>query len=450
MSVETSRIQLLAEPPVTLHLTQAVETKENAWTQTTVWAPYGEGGGSLQARAIVYQSPDSGADIRFLEAKAGVFGIVDAAGVRFILLPGSELTIPSEVDLVMPGAWIEAKTPQGAVLATQRERAAQTVTDQAMILGAGLASRFVPVSGPWTGYPKPAVPLIGEDSVIVCLAKHLRRHGIRRLIVNTYYMPDVIKAQLSRLEGLECVFVDEAEPSGTAGGLVKALDAGLVDLERPILIMQGDAVTDADLSTLIETHARQQPWVTLGTKRIHDDEVSMMAVVETDHSGPDGQSGHVLSYKEKPTLAEAGDSRLGSIGFYVLSPEALALFSERGHEHWCGDAEFDYAHHYFPSLLSQWRQLGDGQPASQSPIYACMIPQPFYWSDIGRPEQYIATVREICQGQVGLDLPPEPDASCLDGIIYWPGAAEAVQNSGIIAQGNVIALLAPNTERTLH
>lgn len=375
--------------------------------------------------ATLSQKPSAVVKVHFLMAKGGFFAIVTAGPLVYLALPGSQLQLPDTM-LNMPGEPIQGRDVPARL--EEPETQPQQVTDQAMILGAGLASRFVPISGDLTGYAKPSVPLVGEDSVIVTLARHLQAHGIRRILVNTFYMPDILKEQLRRVEGIEFVFIDEDQPSGTAGGLLKAFDTGLVERDKPILIMQGDAVTDADLSTLLETHQLNAPLATIGVKHVSDAEVSSMAIVVTDRSGPDGESGYVQSFKEKPTLEEAGDNRLASIGFYVLDPRVFDAFQRLGQEKWTQGQEFDYAYHFFPALL----ELED------KAIYARMIPQPFYWSDIGRPDQYLATVRDIHEGKLKISLPETATGNFQEGVFYWEDAREKAVQQGAQLKGNMI------------
>jgi NDP-sugar pyrophosphorylase family protein len=375
--------------------------------------------------ATLSQPAEPETRVHFLKAKGGFFAIVQSRQLTYLALPGSQLQLPDTL-LNLPGDLPPGRLNPGS--STQQKPPIQTVTDQAMILGAGIASRFAPVSGDLTGYAKPSVPLVGEDSVIVTLAKHLQRHGIKRILVNTFYMPDALKEQLNQIPALDILYIDEDQPSGTAGGLVKALNANLVDRGKPILIMQGDAVTDANLSVLLESHQEQAPLATIGVKHISDDEVSQMAIVVTDQSGEDGESGFVQSFREKPTLAEAGPSRLASIGFYILSPEVFDEFLSIGQAKWAISKEFDYAFHFFPSLLVRHTQA----------IYARMMPQPFYWSDIGRPDQYIATVRDIYAGKLQVPLPTEVKRYFEDGIIYWGDARQKADQDGASLTGNII------------
>jgi NDP-sugar pyrophosphorylase family protein len=406
------------------------------WTRTLIWlSPENEGDSSPLA-CIVQPSnqPEQVPSFRFqiLDAKSGIFATVWSPRLKYILMPGSRLEYQGQFLSLSNGSPpLATPTDQLAPLPQRSPTPAQGVTHQAMILGAGLASRFVPVSGDWTGLPKPGVPLVGEDSVIVTLARHLQRHGITRLLVNTYYRPEVIKEQLATVAGLEVMFIDEAAPSGTAGGLVKALEQGLVDRSRPILILQGDAVTDADLSELLISHQDHPSVATIGVKRIADAQVNQLAIVATDQSAPDGQSGFVQFFKEKPSLAEAGPHRLGSIGFYVLSPQAYEGFVALGKQCWQKRSEYDYAMDYLPSLLP-------GISGIPYQLYAHTLSEPFYWSDIGRPDQYLASLRDLYSGRLQLPLPAHGRHFFDQDVAYWGQARRQVEIEGVHLTGPAI------------
>ena len=422
-------LRLSSHPSITRELSTQTEATVDGWLKTTVLAAPEQAEMPLEILASVRQTLTSKTQVELLQEKGGIFGLVHADDLVYIALPGSFVQLP-DTELEMFGPPSAPPSTMRTQPAHRPERTtSQTVTDQAMILGAGLASRFVPVSGDVTGYAKPSVPLVGEDSVIVTLAKHLQKHGIRKIFVNTFYKPGVLKAQLSSIEGIEFIYIDEDQPSGTAGGLLKALEQGLVDTSKPMLIMQGDAVTDADLSSLLETHASVGALTSIALKQVRDEDVSKMAIVETQEAN---RSGPVHSFIEKPSLEEAGESRLGSIGFYVLSPQVFPHFQQLGRKLLTEKGEFDYAYDFFPSILQQQRENG---PAA---IYGKLLEEPFYWSDIGRPDQYLATVRDVYTGQLRIDLPKRAEQFWEDGMLFWPGTRERAQAQNAHLKGNVI------------
>lgn len=407
-------------------------------------------------RALVKQAPDATTDVKLFQGKGGFAAIVTTDDLTFVALPGSRIQL-ADTMVNLPGQLIQPSTHPVSKVLYDENFQPQQVTRQAMILGAGLATRFEPVSGDATGYSKPSVPLIGEDSVIVAIARHLKKHGFNRILVNTFYKPDQIKQQLTSLvPGVEFVFIDEEKPSGTAGGLARALREGKVNRREPILIMQGDAVTDADLSLLVNTHAQQKARATIGVQQVSDENVPKVAILKTDRAGSDGESGRITHYVEKPSLEEAGDSRMGSIGFYVLSPEIFGRFERMGHAKAKADEEFDYAKNFFPALLEGNRldklktRLASWLPGGQTGVNMWAQQLGGYWSDVGNPAQYIQTVKDILAGRVNMPLPANMTEYFEDGVIYWPGARAKARAAGTQVEGNVIVAETPRTAGRLN
>lgn len=383
-----------------------------------------------------YQQPNPRHVVRFFQGKGGFCAVIYHQDIVYFALPGSRVSVQgTTVDL--PGDFIGARQ-LSKPLRHLKDVNPQQVTDQAMILGAGMATRFEPVSGDTTGYPKPGVPLVGEDSVIVAIAKHLRRHGFKRILVNTFYKPQSLKEQLGLIEGLDVVFIDEAAPSGTAGGLAKALEQGLVDTQKSMFIIQGDAVTDADLSLLVRAHQERRAAVTIGGQIVADQDVDKFGIIETDASGGDQQSGHITSFKEKPSLTEAGNSRFANSGFYILSPAVYPLFLKGWESKKQRQTLYDYAQDFFPTVLSAVNQntLGDPESGKSLCFWAQVVPG--YWSDIGNPAQYIETARDVYAGDVALELPTNLSDFYNEDILYWPGTKALAHQEKAKLEGNII------------
>lgn len=373
--------------------------------------------------------------VRFFEGKGGFCAVVTDEELIYFALPGSHLIL-SDTEVQLPGNFISGK-PRHLVF-EQSHTPTQTATHQAMILGAGLATRFEPISGDTTGLPKPGVPLVGEDSVIIAIVKLLRKHGFTRILVNTFYKPECLKQQLNSVSDVEIVFIDEEQPSGTAGGLAKALEKGLVDIAKPIMIIQGDAITDADLSFLMNTHQSHQAAVTIGGQIVTDNDVHKFGIIETDGTGEDTQSGQVTSFKEKPSLAEAGNSRFANAGFYILAPEVYGLFSEIYQRLRKNDQLYDYAKDFFPEVLSatQAFQILDHQ--SKEPMIFWAQAVGGYWSDMGNPTQYLEALRDVYEGVLDIDRSENLQDYYDHGIVYWPGTKTLAQQKTVSLSGNVI------------
>lgn len=423
-SPEMARVQ------TSLPLDMSTQAAEDGWERMIVRTkPEGELLGTAR------QAPNSGHIVRFFQGKGGFCVVVSNDELVYFGLPGSRIVL-ADTEVELPGALIAGK-PEGMLTPTSH-MPMQTVSPQAMILGAGLATRFEPISGDTTGYAKPAVPLVGDDSVVTTIAKHLRRHGFSRILINTFYKPAGLKQQLQTVSNVDVAYIDEDAPSGTAGGLVKALQQGLVDGSKPIFIIQGDAITDADLSLLMRMHAERGAAVTIGGQIVPDTDVNKFGIIETDGSGGDGQSGNITSFKEKPALEEAGHSRFANAGFYILAPEVFELFLAGGQQKLARAQLYDYAQDFFPAVLAatQAQSIRSQQAGKPMGFWAQAVGG--YWSDMGNPAQYIEAVRDAYAGRLEMDLPANLTEYYEKDVIYWPGTKALAQHEQAQLSGNVI------------
>jgi NDP-sugar pyrophosphorylase family protein len=400
---------------------------------------------------LVQQQPGSEHQVELFFGKGGFMGMITSPhGARYFALPGSTVTLPN-LSLSLQGCAIVSNPQKQAKEKKNGKGIRQTRTTQATILGAGLATRFERISGDSTQYSKPAVPLAGSQSVIECIANGLAAHGFTHLIVNTYFKPESLKASLARCQGVKLDYIDENQPSGTAGGLRKMLLepqwAPLLDTSLPLLVVQGDAVTDADFSSLMEAHFQQDALVTLGCQEVAAKDVSSFGIIVTDGRGRDGQSGSITGFQEKPTPEEA-KSRLGNTGFYIFSPKAYPLVREiygqllektRQEALAAGQPEpeevpFDFAINVFPEILRRtqanpslglfWAQTTEG-----------------YWSDIGNPIQYLESIHDLYAGKVDIPLPENSTRFYNNGIVYWKGAVDIAEKEKATLSGNVVVAM---------
>lgn len=392
------------------------------------------------------QAKDSQHPVELFFGKGGFMGMISSPqNARYFGLPGSSISVGG-VSLTLEGPALSSN--QDKTTAQRKGITPQQHTIQASILGAGLATRFERISGDSTQYSKPAVPLAGSVSVIECIANGLARHGFTRLIVNTFFKPESLKAGLARSKAEQVIYIDESEPSGTAGGLRKMLlddqYGQVLDQTKPLLIVQGDSVTDANFSELMEAHIANQALVTIGCQEVAEKDVDKFGIIVTDRSGQDGLSGKIVAFQEKPSLAEA-KSRLGNTGFYIFSPKSYPLIREI-YQSLLAQAEetaeaagkpapsevpFDFATDLFSEILK--RSQADSSLGS---FWAQAVEG--YWSDIGNPAQYLESIHDLYAGKADISMPADRERYYRNGVIFWEGAAGIADREGAQLSGNVV------------
>lgn len=423
---------------------EALPANQQNWDVRTV-SPTAEGAAPL---GWVKQAPDSPIDVKFFKGKRGDNVIVYSPNATYIGLPGSKIVLP-DTEVIMPGERLAGKVNE--VRIPEEVTEVQTVTNQAMLLGGGLSSRFEPLSGETTGLPKPAVPLLDDESIARNTILHLKAHGFTKIIVHTFYLREQLKEALKNIDGVELVYFDDPEASGSAGGLYNGLKNGMVDAKKPILIIAGDAVTNGDLSALVNAHARNQSAVTIGVQKVADEDVDQFGIIQTTDPSGVG-SGEIVSFLEKPSLAQAGPNRLGSTGIYVLSPEVYPEFLAHGDE-FLGESRkptnprlYDYGMNFMPNWLK--RGTASAEKITQG-IHMWAEILKGYWNDVGNPVDYLKTLADIAAGKLGATMAQRLNTqNYKDGVMFWPNTKNKAVADGAVLDGNVIVATKPPSKPT--
>jgi MurNAc alpha-1-phosphate uridylyltransferase len=135
----------------------------------------------------------------------------------------------------------------------------RSVVKKAMILAAGLGTRF----RPWTDqHPKALAPVNGK-SLLQRNVAYLQSHGIDDVVINVHHFAGQIIEALTSSRGWGSRFTISDETDTvleTGGGLMKART--LLE-DGPFVLMNVDILTDMDLSAMIDYHFHHHPLATL-------------------------------------------------------------------------------------------------------------------------------------------------------------------------------------------
>jgi mannose-1-phosphate guanylyltransferase len=233
---------------------------------------------------------------------------------------------------------------------------------QAVILVGGEGTRLRPLT---VTVPKPVVPLV-DRPFIVYMLEWLRRHGVDDVIMSCGFLATSVRNVLgdgSQL-GLRLRFVEEPEPRGTAGALKYAEEL----LDERFLMLNGDVLTDIDLTAQLEQHERTGATGTLALVGVEDPTAYGLVRLHDD--------GSVREFVEKPTADEI-DTNLISAGAYVLERSVLDLIPP--------DRNVSIEREVWPRLV------GEG-------LFGFVAEA--YWLDIGTPERYLQGTFDILEGNV--------------------------------------------------
>ncbi len=192
--------------------------------------------------------------------------------------------------------------------------------------------------------------------------------------------------------GVRLSYVVEEEPLGTAGGVRNAADR-VADL---VLVLNGDILTDADLSAMLAFHRARGAAASIYLTRVPDP--TAYGLVEL------ADGGAIRRFLEKPDPAQVTTDTVNA-GAYLLDrslldriPTGRAVSIER---------------EFFPGLLTD-----------RMPFFGWVSGA--YWLDIGNPAKYRQGQLDLLAGRVATALAPA--GACGDGrfiaerVVVEPGA----------------------------
>lgn len=179
-----------------------------------------------------------------------------------------------------------------------------------VIMAGGLGKRLRPYT---ESCPKPMLPLAGKP-MLEHIIERARAEGFVRFTIAIHYLGHMIEEHFgdgSRL-GVQIDYLRENSPLGTAGALGLLLPCP----DRPIVVTNGDVLTDIRYGELLDFHVRHLATATMAI-RLHEWQ-NPFGVVQTE--GVD-----IVGFEEKPVARTHINA-----GVYVLSPDALHVLSDEG------------------------------------------------------------------------------------------------------------------------
>jgi mannose-1-phosphate guanylyltransferase len=237
---------------------------------------------------------------------------------------------------------------------------------EAMIVAGGAGTRLRPLTATT---PKPLLPFCGAP-FLAGVIRRLATVGVERvlLVVGADTTPfEILRGEAERA-GVRVEAVPEPEPLDTAGGVREACER----VSGTFLVLNGDILTDVDLTAAIAAHRDAAADATLVLTRVWDTSTFGVAVRE---------QGRIVRFVEKPPPGTLPGHDTVNAGTYVLEPDVLLDFPP---------GRLSFEHDVFPGLLERGAHIegwvGGG-----------------VWADLGTPERFLAGHRQA-----------------LDGALRWP------------------------------
>jgi dTDP-glucose pyrophosphorylase len=232
-----------------------------------------------------------------------------------------------------------------------------TVAMKALIMAGGLGLRLRPLTD---DTPKPML-LVGGRPLMERTVERLKMAGVRSVHVATHHKHEKIVEHFGDGDafGVDLKYLEEERPMGTAGAL-----SLLPHSDEPLLVINGDILTDVDFSAMFAFHREHGAALTVAVRKY---DVSVpYGVIEGD--GP-----LVASLVEKPVM-----SLFVNAGIYLVEP-ACREFARN-----------------VPMDMTEL--IGGLLEANQKVV---KFPVLEYWMDIGQHTDYLQAQEDVKQMRLG-------------------------------------------------
>jgi mannose-1-phosphate guanylyltransferase/phosphomannomutase len=237
-------------------------------------------------------------------------------------------------------------------------------------MAGGEGTRLRPMTA---NQPKPMLPVVNRP-IMEHVLRLLRQHGFDETVVTVQFLASIVRNYFGDGEdfGMRLQYATEETPLGTAGSVKNAQDA-LRD--EPFLVISGDALTDIDLTRLVQFHKDNGALVTVALTRVPDPLEFGIVIADDD--------GRIQRFLEKPTWGQVFSDTVNT-GIYVMEPEVLDEVPAGEAADWSGDI--------FPRLLERG-----------APLYG-WVADGCYWEDVGTHDSYLKAQADVLSRLVRADI----------------------------------------------
>ena len=227
------------------------------------------------------------------------------------------------------------------------------MSKRAIILAGGKGTRLKPYT---VAIPKPLMP-VGDKPILEIIILQLKKHGFNHITITVNHMAEIIKAFFGdgNKWDIRIDYTSESKALSTMGPLTL-----VEDLPENFLVMNGDVITDLNLSEFYHFHVNNKNNFTIGSIK-RTDRINY-GVLKKD------ENNKLIKFNEKPFY-----EFLVSMGIYMVNKKVVDYIPK--------DKFFGFDH--LMNLLIEKYE------------YPSIFEYNGYWLDIGRPDDYEKAVNEI-------------------------------------------------------
>jgi mannose-1-phosphate guanylyltransferase len=207
--------------------------------------------------------------------------------------------------------------------------------------------------------------------------RKLAQNGVEKTILAVNYMAEAfIQRYGQKAYGMKIYYSKDTQTSGNSslfqklgtGGAIKRAEK-LLEQKEPFLVLNGDILTNLPYQEFLKSHEASKATATIALHEVEDP--SRYGVVELT------KENRITRFIEKPAREEA-PSNLINAGIYALNPEILDSIPE--------GRSVSIEHEIFPKLAEEKKLYG--------------YPFRGYWTDIGKPKDYLKANRLLLDMEI--------------------------------------------------
>lgn len=248
---------------------------------------------------------------------------------------------------------------------------------KALILAGGFGTRLRPLS---CTRPKHLFP-IANKPLLSLTVERLARNDVKEVILAVNFMADALEQAFGRsIHGINIHYSRDVPPEpkttcfskgalGTGGPVKQAQK--LLGRKDPFFVLNGDILTNANYSKIMEEHKKNDSIATIALYRIEDP--SRYGVVELT------KENRITRFVEKPS--KKAPSNLANAGIYVFKPDIFNYIP--------ADKCCSIEREIFPKLAKEGELFGHEIKG--------------LWIDVGKPADYIKANRLWLEAKIETD-----------------------------------------------
>jgi len=227
-----------------------------------------------------------------------------------------------------------------------------------LILAGGFATRLRPLS---CSKPKLLFPLVGVP-LIDRMVEWFARGGATEVILAVNHLSDKLRIEVARKKlAARTVLSVEETPLGTGGPI--NLAKAVMSKDEPLIVANGDVISDIDLRVLIAEHTKSGAEATVALVSVEDPRPFGLATLDPDN--------RIIRFVEKSGSVQ-GRGWINA-GVYVLNPGVVAMIPS--------GRPVSLEREIFPILAGQGKMSGWKHGG--------------FWYDIGKIPDYVTANREL-------------------------------------------------------